>query len=179
MLLYDIIEHYAESTTWPAAELPLSSSAPLPLCIQRCRNPFEDLEGVWCYITDPEKEWDPGHCSVPTSTIYQPILNIIADQDDYFESYAESTSWPAAKMPSSWTICSAFKLIDWPSSKFSVLSVWKLYGLETDALGGKNRVGESDGALLISATESGKMYTARFGHMNLKLKKNQFGQHSV
>ena len=69
----DIIEHYAESTTWPAAELPLSSSAPLPLCIQRCRNPFEDLEGVWCYTTavqctDPDKECDPGYCSVPTST---------------------------------------------------------------------------------------------------------------
>ena len=157
----------------------MSSGAPLPPCIQRCRNPFEDLEGVWCYTTDPENEYDPGHCSVPTSTIYQPILNINADQDDWFESFAESTSWPAAEMPSSWTICSAFKLIDWPSPKDTGISVWKLYALETNALGEKNRSRESEGALLISATESGTTYTARFEHKNFKLKKNQFGQHSV
>ena len=28
-----------------------------------CRNPNQNSEGVWCYTTDPGKEWE--HCSVP------------------------------------------------------------------------------------------------------------------
>ena len=82
--------------------------------------------------------WISTSTSTPSITLHQPILNINADQaDDIIESYAESTSWPAAEMPSSWTICSAFKLIDWPSPKDTRLSVWKLYALETNALGEK------------------------------------------
>ena len=47
-----------------------------------CRNPGGDVGGVWCYTTDPDKEWE--HCSVPicASTKIK-VLDFSADNDQY------------------------------------------------------------------------------------------------
>ena len=45
-----------------------------------CRNPDGDLEGVWCFTTDPDKEWE--HCSVPTCASKRfEVLDFSADND--------------------------------------------------------------------------------------------------
>ena len=78
--------------------------------------------GVWCLTSFDPVAW--GFCPVPTCT--QPILGK-PDDNTPLQPHA-SISWPPAEMPSSWTICSAFMLYDWPSPRVSELTVWSLVG---------------------------------------------------
>ena len=134
-----------------------------------CRNPGgkEWSMGVWCIVSlNPPSL---GYCPVPRCPQTQPILNIPADEEGY-KPRASSKAWPAAEMPSSWTICSAFMLNDWPSPDKSKLSVWSLcdwYPLTWGEL-----QSYCSGELSISATESGTIYTAIFPRDLYSIKAN-------
>ena len=111
-----------------------------------CRNPggIGGFHGVWCITS--LSPWSAGYCPVPRCT--QPILDIPAD-NEFSQPRASSQVWPAADMPSSWTICSAFMLNDWPRPDSSELTVWTVLGQDIYYF-----------ALSISTTESGTIYKA-------------------
>ena len=109
--------------------------------------------GVWCVTSfNPVEQWD--FCPVPECK--QLALYIPADYEGALLSGrpppSAHTSWPGTMMPSSWTICSAFMLNDWPSAKLSKILVWLLTA--------ETRVFLA--YLEISATEGGTTYLAKF-----------------
>ena len=97
-------------------------------------------------------------CPVPKCT--QPVLDIPA-LDEFAQPHARTQDWNVTSTPSSWTICSAFMLDAWHSTKYSELSIWKLFGYGHNFYFASSLIG-SHGGLSISATESGMMYTVRF-----------------
>ena len=79
-----------------------------------CRNPNGDSEGVWCYTTDPDKEWE--HCSVPICAPMLKVLDFSADNDQKPDSngeYTGATLDTSLSLPESFTICSAFMVEVW------------------------------------------------------------------
>ena len=55
-----------------------------------CRNPDGDLGGVWCFTTDPDKNWE--HCSVPIcAPTMLKVLDFSADNDQEPDSNGEIT----------------------------------------------------------------------------------------
>ena len=84
-----------------------------------CRNPDGFSGGLWCYTTDPEKEWE--HCSVPicVQTIMK-VLDFSADNDQELDSNAAFTGATldtGVALPESITVCSAFMVDAWIKHK--------------------------------------------------------------
>ena len=78
-----------------------------------CRNPDGDIEGVWCFTTDPNKEWE--HCSVPKcGPTMLKVFDFSADNDQEPDSNGEYTgaTLDAGALPESFTICSAIMVDD-------------------------------------------------------------------
>ena len=69
-----------------------------------CRNPSGHVGGVWCYTTDPDKEWE--HCSVPICVPMLKVFDFSADNDHERDSNGEYTSATlnAGFLPASCTI---------------------------------------------------------------------------
>ena len=78
-----------------------------------CRNPDGDSGGVWCYTTDPNKQWE--YCSVPICGQMMKVLDFSADNDHEPDSNGEYTSatLEAGPLPESFIICSAFMVEAW------------------------------------------------------------------
>ena len=82
-----------------------------------CRNPnYDDYykpEGVWCYTTDPYKQWE--YCDVPICESTMKVLDFSADNDNERDSNGEYTSatLDAGPLPESFTICSAIMVDAW------------------------------------------------------------------
>ena len=101
-----------------------------------CRNPDEDPNWVWCYTTDPDKQWeycDVKRCDVTYNTtssqgnqkcqegdsLCEPtmlkVLDFSADNDNDLDSKGEYTgaTLKPGPLPESFTICSAFMVDAW------------------------------------------------------------------
>ena len=120
-----------------------------------CRNPNGDLEGVWCYITDPDKQWE--HCSVPICgrpTMLN-VLDFSADNDQEPDRNGEYTSATLAAdlaLPESFTICLAFMVEAW-TTEFSGARMFIL--LDDD--------GYSWGYIHLFAVDSYTQYRVKLG----------------
>ena len=127
-----------------------------------CRNPSGNLNGVWCYTTDPGKRWE--YCSVPFCAS-KPIkvLDFSADNDQKRdhpdnEWWGEYTSafLDAGALPESFTICSAFMVEAW-TTEFASARMFMLVDMEGDKAEGDPWV-----YIELSATSSFTEY--RVGH---------------
>ena len=126
-----------------------------------CRSPGGSggFVGVWCITSLNPPLW--GFCPVPRCNHTQQILDEPAD--NALLPPIRSISWPAAKMPSSWTICSAFMLYDWPSPDVSELTVWTLVGW-------MQVTSPRESKLLINSTESlQRVYRERYPNIENSL----------
>ena len=87
----------------------------------QCRNPSGKFGGVWCYTTDPDKEWE--YCSVPMCAAKLRVLDFSADNDQEPDSNGEFTgaTLKAGFLPESFTICSAFMVDAWTTEFASAL----------------------------------------------------------
>ena len=82
-----------------------------------CRNPNGDSEGVWCFTTDPDKEWE--YCSVPIcGPTMLKVLDFSADNDHQTDSNGEYTmaTLDVGTLPESFTICSSIMVNAWTTT---------------------------------------------------------------
>ena len=83
-----------------------------------CRNPDGDSNGLWCFTTDPNIEFQ--HCSVPFCPPLK-VLDFSLDGDwkpDANNSFTHA-SLQKENLPSSFTICCAFMVEKWGISSSS------------------------------------------------------------
>ena len=76
-----------------------------------CRNPDGDSSGVWCYTTDPDKDWE--YCSVPrcvSKLKKMKVFDFSADNDHELDINGEFTSatLKAGFLPESFTKLKVF-----------------------------------------------------------------------
>ena len=96
-----------------------------------CRNPGRDIGGVWCYTTDPEKQWE--YCAVPKCVSKSlKVLDFSADNDHEPDSNGETTgaTLEAGPLPESFTICSAMMVDAW-TTEFSEARMFSLLDYNT------------------------------------------------
>ena len=95
-----------------------------------CWNPYGDPLGVYCYTTDPEKEWE--HCSVPICVPTMKVLDFSADNDNELDSNSEFTgaTLDAGALPESFTVCSAFMVDAW-TTEFSGAFMFSLLNVDS------------------------------------------------
>ena len=121
-----------------------------------CRNPSGDLEGVWCYTTDPAKKWE--HCPVPkcASKSMMRVIDVSADNDQKADSSGEYTSATlyGGALPESFTICSAFMVEAWTTEQ----SAADLFSMRDDD-------GENWVYIYMVAASSSTTYTLDFGQI--------------
>ena len=81
-----------------------------------CRNPSGELGGVWCYTTDPDKQWE--YCSLERCVTGSKVFDFHADNDRRPDSNWEYTTATlnAGPLPESFTVCSAIMTEAWRSA---------------------------------------------------------------
>ena len=92
-----------------------------------CRNPNSDSWGVWCYTVELNNwggnNW--GLCPVPKCMESFLSIEAISDISDWNDPPHASTPLPDHfKETSSWTLCAAFSLGDWPEAEVSAIRAW-------------------------------------------------------
>ena len=95
-----------------------------------CRNPNGDSEGVWCFTTDPDKEWE--YCSVPIcGPTMLKVLDFSADNDHQTDSNGEYTmaTLDVGTLPESFTICSSIMVNAWTTTTKSAFIFFFVTGL--------------------------------------------------
>ena len=100
-----------------------------------CRNPDGLIGGVWCYTTDPEKQWEL--CAVPKCVSKSlKVLDFSADNDDEPDGNGEYTgaTLDAGPLPESFTICLAIMVEAW-TTEFSAAYMFTLLDVDGDTWG--------------------------------------------
>ena len=92
-----------------------------------CRNSFLDVDGVWCFTTDPDMLWD--YCPVPICAPMLKVLDFSADNDHEPDSNGEysGATLEAGPLPETFTICSAFMVEAWITD-FSTADMFTVLG---------------------------------------------------